>query len=68
MTARGQHEADRYVPEPSVARFEAMLGAIVAERPCFGCGTRRGPGPLTALDGRWYHPECGRQVWNATRG
>lgn len=55
----GHWEDDCYVPEPSVQRFEALLGKILGGRPCDGCGRPLGNVPRRMIDHRQYHPECG---------
>jgi hypothetical protein len=49
---------DRYVPEPSVARFELWLGAVFAERLCDGCRKKLGGDPRRMIDHKQYHPGC----------
>lgn len=58
MSARGHWHDGRYIPEPSVARFEIALAAFIQDRLCAGCGKPRGSGPLRAGKHRFYHPAC----------
>ena len=55
---QGHHEADRYVPEPSVRRFEIELGAHLGRRRCDGCGLQLGNDPRRMIDKKNYHPKC----------
>ncbi len=53
---------DRYVPEPSVQRFEVWLGGVFARRPCDGCRKPLGSDPRRLINKRQYHPACAPPV------
>lgn len=55
---RGCWKDGRYIPEPSIQRFEIELGKIIAAQPCNSCGKPLGTNPRRILDKKQYHPEC----------
>lgn len=63
MTAgpQGEWRDGFYVPEPSVRRFEEVLGRAFAAMRCAACGKPLGEGPMIQADGKKYHPACWRQ-------
>lgn len=48
--------------------FDEMIAKWTGNRPCALCGEPRGYGkPVIAIDHKFYHPDCGRQVYKAFR-
>jgi hypothetical protein len=65
---RGYWTDTRYVPEPSVAKFEQELGKLLAQRPCDGCGKPLGSEPRRQKNQKHYHPGCDEEIAEKSDG